>query len=163
MRRPAAQKWSFDNKGSWVVSSPAIRDGVVYFVTSDSRMLHALDATTGKPVFSMQMTWFLFGSPAIAGDMLYVGSWDGTLAAVDLKTQKRAWTFESDSAKRNRAALTKPDGTADYEKIGGTSFYDDLPVSISRMYSAGGILSSPVVVPGTILVGSADGNLYALN
>jgi eukaryotic-like serine/threonine-protein kinase len=158
-----AQKWAFDNKGSWVVSSPAIHDGVVYFVTSDSRMLHALDATTGKPVFSLQMTWFLFSSPAIARDMLYVGSWDGTLAAVDLKTQKRAWTFESDSAKRNRAALTKPDGTPDFEKIGANSFYDDLPVAITKMFTAGSILSSPVVAPGAIVVGSADGNVYALN
>jgi eukaryotic-like serine/threonine-protein kinase len=157
------EKWSFDNKGSWVVSSPAIHEGVVYFVTSDSRMLHALDATTGKPVFSMQMTWFLFGSPAIAGNMLYVGSWDGTLAAVDLKTQKRAWTFESDSAKHNRAALTMPDGSPDFTKIGGGSFYDELPVSITKMFTAGGILSSPVVVPGTIVVGSADGNLYAID
>ena len=157
------QKWSFDNKGSWVVSSPAIHNGVVYFVTSDSRMLHALDATTGQPVFSLQMTWFLFGSPAIAGDMLYVGSWDGTLSAVSLTTHKLAWTFLSDAARLHRARLTTPDGGVNYKALGGTSFYDDLPISIEKMYSAGGILSSPAIVPQGIIVGSADGNIYALD
>lgn len=161
--RTGQQKWSFDNKGSWVVSSPAIRDGVVYFVTSDSRLLHALDAGTGKPVFSLRLSWFLFSSPAISGDMLYVGGWDGTLAAVDLRSHKPMWSFATDASRENRAKFTNPDSSVNYTNIAGENFYDDLPVSMDKMYSAGGILSSPVVAGGAILVGSADGNLYALN
>jgi outer membrane protein assembly factor BamB len=157
------QKWSFDNKGSWVVSSPAVRDGVVYFVTSDSRLLHALDAGTGKPVFSLQLGWFLFSSPAIAGDMLYVGSWDGTLTAVDLRTHGQAWVFETDASRHNRAKYGKPDGSLNPETFVTEAFYDDLPVEIDKLSTAGSILSSPIVVRGGILVGSADGNLYDLN
>ena len=47
------KKWSFNNKGSWVVGSPAVRDGKLYFATSDSAMLYELDAKAGTPIFSL--------------------------------------------------------------------------------------------------------------
>ena len=42
------EKWKFNNKGSWVVGSPAVRDGKVYFATSDSSMLYKADAKSGR-------------------------------------------------------------------------------------------------------------------
>jgi outer membrane protein assembly factor BamB len=34
--RTGALKWKVANDGSWVISSPAVADGVVYYTTSDS-------------------------------------------------------------------------------------------------------------------------------
>ena len=34
--RTGEKKWAFNNKGSWVITSPAVRDGKVYFATSDT-------------------------------------------------------------------------------------------------------------------------------
>ena len=34
--RSGEKKWAFNNKGSWVITSPAVRDGKVYFATSDT-------------------------------------------------------------------------------------------------------------------------------
>jgi len=45
--RSGQQLWAFDNKGSWVITSPAVRDGRVYFATSDTGLLHVLDAKSG--------------------------------------------------------------------------------------------------------------------
>lgn len=45
------KKWAFNNKGSWVIASPAVQGGKVYFATSDSAMFHALDARSGAPCF----------------------------------------------------------------------------------------------------------------
>ena len=62
------ERWSFSNKGSWVISSPAVMDGKVYFATSDTGLLHAFDAKSGAPVFSVDFKhWPMFSSPAIAG------------------------------------------------------------------------------------------------
>ncbi len=161
--RTGALKWSYDNKGSWVVSSPAVRNGVVYYVTSDSRFLNALDAATGRLEWSLTLDWFLYSSPAIAGDMLYVGGWNGTVAAVDLRTHQRVWTFATAASRVNAPKLTMPDGSLNFRAAAHELFYDDLPVAIDKMYTAGGIVASPVVVQDGVVVGSADGNLYLLH
>ncbi len=157
------KQWAFNNKGSWVISSPAVQAGKVYFATSDSSMFYALDAKSGTPIFSLNFKgWPLFSSPAIAGAMLYIGSNQGKLIAIDLASQKSAWTFETDASRQNGPALTKPDGTPNYEVAFTDNFYDSMVIGVSKMMTAGTVLSSPVVVNNVIYVGSTDGFLYAL-
>jgi outer membrane protein assembly factor BamB len=157
------ERWSFSNKGSWVIASPAVVDAKVYFATSDTGLFHALDAKSGAPVFSLDFKhWPLFSSPAIAGDTAYIGSHQGKLYAINLKTQKLSWTFETEGSRKNGATYTKPDGTPNYEAAFTDFFYDDMVSGVQKMMSVGAILSSPIVVGNTIFFGSSDGNLYAL-
>ena len=63
------KKWAFSGEGSWVVSSPAVQEGKVYFVTSDTSLLYALDAKTGAVLHSTGFNhWYLYSSPALADD-----------------------------------------------------------------------------------------------
>ena len=157
------KKWAFSNHGSWVISSPAVQDGKVYFATSDSGLFYSLNAKTGSPIFSLKFQgWPMFSSPAIAGKMLYIGSHTGKLIAIDLVAQKTSWMFETEGAKQNGATWTKPDGTPNYEAAFASDFYDDIVTGASKMMTVGTILSSPVVVDSVIYFGSTDGNLYAL-
>jgi len=157
------KKWSFSNHGSWVIGSPAVRDGKVYFGTSDTGLFHALDTKTGDPIFSLKFQgWPMFSSPAVAGNMLYIGSHMGKLMAIDLTSQKTAWTFETDGARQNSSTWTKPDGTPNYEAAFTSDFYDDIVTGVTKMMNIGTILSSPVVVDRTVYFGSTDGNVYAL-
>ena len=161
--RTGEKKWAFNNKGSWVITSPAVRDGKVYFATSDTGTVYALDARAGTPIFSLKFGgWPLFSSPALAGGMLYIGSHQGKLIAIDLAGQKPAWTFEADASRQNGPALTKPDGTPNYAAAFADNFYDSMVVGVQKMMSVGAIMSSPVVVDNVIYVGSTDGFLYAL-
>jgi len=161
--RTGQQKWNFNNKGSWVIASAAIQNGKVYFATSDSGTFYALDAQSGSRIFSLDFKkWPMFSSPAIAGHMLYLGSHNGKLIAIDLDTRQAVWTFQTDGSLQNGATYTKPDGTPNYEAAFTDFFYDDLVVGVSKMMSVGAVLSSPVVVDGVIYFGSTDGNLYAL-
>src|SRR6202008_1654861 len=41
------------NKGSWVISSPAVLDGKVYFATADTGLLQAFETKSGAPLFSL--------------------------------------------------------------------------------------------------------------
>jgi len=159
------QKWVFANEGSWVNNSPVIYGGKIYFGTSIPGILLALDAKTGAPVFQLPTGTPVFASMTIAGNTLYFGNFGGTLTAVDLTTQKVAWTFQTDGAKQNAGALLKEDGTFKFEAIfpSPNLFYDDMVVAVSKILSMGSILSSPVVVGDTVYFGSADGNLYALH
>ena len=157
------QRWKFDNHGSWVVGSPAVHDGKVYFGTSDSGLLYALDAASGAPVFSQKLVWFVFASPAIAGNLLYAATWDGRLTAMDLTQHTPAWTFATDGSRHTRPAFMKADSTINGEALGSENFYDDVFVQIDRMFAMGSLLSSPVVADGVLYVGSTDGDLYALH
>jgi outer membrane protein assembly factor BamB len=157
------QLWSFPTHGSWVVGSPAVNEGKVYFATSDSGLLYALNAKSGAVVFSLGFKgWPFFSSPSIAASMLYIGSWNGALSAVDLEKQRIAWTFRTDLAKKNGPLYTKADGSPDYAPAYASDFYDDMVVGYTKMMSVGSILSSPVIVDRVIYVGSMDGDLYAL-
>jgi eukaryotic-like serine/threonine-protein kinase len=157
------KKWAFSGNGSWVVSSPAVRDGKVYFVTSDTSLLDELDAKTGAVLHSTNFNhWYLYSSPALAGGMLYFGTTQGKLMGIDLAQFKAVWSFETDGMKEHGAAFTKADGTPNEEALYRSDFYDDMVAGVDRVMSMGAILSSPVVVGNVVYVGSADGNLYAL-
>jgi outer membrane protein assembly factor BamB len=156
------QKWTFNNKGSWVITSPAVRGGKVYFATSDSGLFYALDAKSGALIFSQKFIWPMFSSPAIAGDMLYIGSEEGKLIAIDLKSQKPAWIFQTDASRDNGPGLTKPDGGPNYQAVVSENFYDEMVIGVHKLLAVGAIFSSPVVVDNVIYLGSTDGNLYAL-
>jgi outer membrane protein assembly factor BamB len=160
--RSGEKKWAYNNKGSWVIVSPAIQNGKIYFATSDSALFHALDAKSGAELFTLKFTWPMFGSPAIAGDFLYQPSEDGKVYAIDLKSGKRAWEFQTEASRQNLAALSKPDGMPNYAAAFSENFYDAMVIGVNKMYSVGMILSSPVAVGDMIYVGSMDGNLYAI-
>src|SRR5262249_22294225 len=106
--------------------------------------------------------WPMFSSPALAEDMAYIGTHQGKLLAIDLRTQRLAWTFETDGFKKNGATYTKPDGAPNYEAAFFDFFYDDMVSGVQKMMSVGAILSSPVIAGDTIYFGSTDGNVYAL-
>lgn len=157
------KRWEYSNHGSWVITSAAVKNGKVYFATSDSTTIRALDIKTGAETFTLKLKWPMFSSPAIAGEMLYIGSHEGRLTAIDFATQKVAWDFQTDGSKQNGPAFTKPDGTPNYALAFESNFYDDIVAGGTKMLTVGAILSSPVVVKGVIYFGSTDGNLYAVN
>lgn len=159
-----SKKWVYSNKGSWVISTPIAQDGTLYFATSDSALFNAVDAESGVLKYSLSFHhWPMFSSPAIAGRNLYIGSHAGTLLAIDLDKHATAWTFSTDGANRNAAALTTKSGDPNYGAAFGDTFYDDLVIGVWKMLSVGAVLSSPVIERDVIYFGSTDGNLYAIS
>ena len=160
--RTGKKQWAFDTKGSWGMSSPAVRNGRVYFATADERRFHEVDAATGTEVFSLQFSWYFSASPAVVGSFAYAANWDGRLMAIDLDTRAVAWVFQTDSSRVNVAKYTKPDGSMNYRASMVERFADDIGVQFSKIFTMGSFLSSPVVADRVLYVGSTDGNLYAL-
>jgi outer membrane protein assembly factor BamB len=155
--------WSFANDGSWVISTPVAKDGMLYFATSDSGLLHAVDLRTGVPRYSLSFNrWPMFSSPAIAGHFLYIGSHSGALIAIDLDQHAVAWTFHIPDSQRKAAAISNSKGEVDYRKVFDGVFYDDMVVGVWRMIGVGAVLSSPAIDRDAVYFGSADGNVYAL-
>jgi outer membrane protein assembly factor BamB len=156
------KKWAEDNKMGWVIASPAVKDGVVYFPTSDGTQFKAINVATGALVWRTVNKAISFSSPAIAGDLVYFGAHDGWLRALDLKTGELRYQFQTDGNKANSAAYIAPDGTLNYKAIYLQPGLDGVFAGIDRMHSLGSVLSSPVVADGVVFFGSTDGNIYAV-
>ncbi len=105
--------WSYDPKvpGQWGVNAccdvvnrgAAVWDGKVYVGALDGRLI-ALDAATGKPVWSVQTTppgepYTITGAPRVVKGMVLIGnggaefSVRGFISAYDAETGKLDWRF----------------------------------------------------------------------
>jgi outer membrane protein assembly factor BamB len=157
------KKWDYPTSKSWVIGSPAVRDGVVYVGTSDSSRFLALDTKTGRLRFNFKAGAYMFSSPALAGDLAYVGDHNGYLYAIDAKTGRLAWDFRTEASKENSMKLLSADGVLNqgaFTPIFGD--FEDMYIDFYRFISIGAIVSSPVVDKGVVYFGSMDGDLYAL-
>lgn len=78
-------------------SSAALAGGRV-IVGSRDKLLHAIDAATGKPAWTFTTRARVDSSPAIAGGRIYVGSSDGRLYVLDAVSGQKHWEFDAGSA-----------------------------------------------------------------
>ena len=80
MPASGAQRWAFDNKGSWVISSPAVRGGKRVLRNLRHGDVHALDAKTGACCFELtSIAGRSFLRPRSRATTLYIGSHAGKL------------------------------------------------------------------------------------
>ncbi len=157
-----ALKWVHDNHGGWTIGSPAVRNGVVYFATSDGRRFKALDGATGAVKFDLANNAISFSSPSLAGNAVYYGTSDGWLHAVDIRTGQFLGHFQSDGSKENGAKWTDSAGVFQSGRMYPDGTLDGMMIGMRTMFTVGSILSSPTIVDGILYVGSGDGNVYAV-
>ncbi len=157
------KKWAISTLGSWVNTTPAVRDGLVYFATVDSRLFHAADVKTGKLRFTHHAKLGMFSSPALAGGRAYIGANNGRLYAIDAASGQLVGEFQTESSKTNLLKTLNPDGSINRAGF-RPQFYDfqDMYAIWVLQFSVGAIVSSPTVAGGVVFVGSTDGNLYAI-
>jgi outer membrane protein assembly factor BamB len=157
------EKWRYNASGSWVITSPAITRGKVVAGTSDSSLYLVLDAATGRPIARRQGNAYIFSSPTIAGDVVYVGILNGTLEARDLDSGELLWEFRTEASRRNAGWVLTAERRFNAPLLFPSNWREAFLVSVARQFSVGSIFSTPLVVGGVVYVGSADGNLYALD
>jgi len=160
--RSGAQRWVHNNNGGWTIASPAVRNGVVYFPTSDGTRFKALDAATGAVKFDLQNKAVSFSSPALAGEVAFYGTSDGYLNAVSLRDGSILARFQTDGSKENGARYTDSTGRMRTATMYPDRTLDGMMIGMRTMMTLGSVLSSPVVVGGVVYFGSTDGNLYAV-
>jgi outer membrane protein assembly factor BamB len=156
------QKWHFYNDGSWVNTSPAVTHGKVIFGTSDSHLYFVLDAQTGKPLVRQEAKAYMFSSPAVASDVVYIGVLNGTLAARDLNSGELLWEFQTEASRQNYDWALTADGQFNEPLLFWSGWREAPIVGALQQFGHGAILSSPLIVGGVVYFGSADGNMYAL-
>lgn len=104
-------QWFFDVPDARsLVATPLVKDGVLYFSSSDSHVF-AVDARRGKLLWHFdpkvaeafaknhperqRMAWGMSRGVAMWGDRIYVGTADGRLVALSMKTGKEVWSAQA--------------------------------------------------------------------
>jgi outer membrane protein assembly factor BamB len=80
-----AVAWTYEEKNTPYVPSPALHDGLLYFLDGNRAMLSCVDARTGEPRYTNQRLEGMQGvyaSPVAAGDRVYVAGRGGKTAVI---------------------------------------------------------------------------------
>ncbi|MFO7827944.1 MAG: PQQ-binding-like beta-propeller repeat protein [Bacteroidales bacterium] len=162
--------WTNDNfNRSWMPSSFAIGKNL-YCGSSDGFCFYVIDKSTGKIIKTIDTHSYTFSSPAINQQMAYVGSANGRLYGINLKSQSIDWEYKSKTVKDDTLGIYNKKGVMNKEKLRDLMIKLDVTnySNMVKMYehlfeSSGAILSSPVISNETIFYGSADGYIYALS
>ncbi|HTO86955.1 MAG TPA: PQQ-binding-like beta-propeller repeat protein [Thermoanaerobaculia bacterium] len=177
--------WQYETGGR-VRSSPAVSDGVVYVGGMDGK-LYALDAATGKSrwIFETEGVSIdsrkagfdrtsIVSSPSVSGDLVFVGSRDAQLYAVERATGKERWRFGHkidylDGNPEVSWVLGSP-ALADGLVFTGSSdgrFFNAVRAStgeeVWRFKTPKNVLSSAALASGQVFFGCEDGHLFALD
>ncbi|HET6325665.1 MAG TPA: PQQ-binding-like beta-propeller repeat protein [Planctomycetaceae bacterium] len=158
--------WKFQTE-NFVNCSTAIEGNYTFIAGCDTKV-RVIDIREGKQVYEVPLGEgaYLIASPAVIGNLLYVGTHDGRVVAVDWKQQRVVWTFTDETHPleyRSSAAVTDK-----FVILGG---YDKKLHCLNRATGAevwnfptrGHVESSPVVVGERVFFGSGDGNVYAVS
>ncbi|HTO58786.1 MAG TPA: PQQ-binding-like beta-propeller repeat protein, partial [Pseudomonadales bacterium] len=70
--------WRLFFWGSWVESTPTIRDGVLYIGSSDLGHVSAIDPDNGHVIWRGNVYGWTFGTPLVTDDRIYAGAAGGT-------------------------------------------------------------------------------------
>ncbi|HLY30012.1 MAG TPA: PQQ-binding-like beta-propeller repeat protein, partial [Ktedonobacterales bacterium] len=117
----------------------------------------------GNLIWKFDTSGAVGSSPAVANGMVYIGSNDGSLYALDASTGSLMWEYQTGDVVHS--SPTVANGMV-YVGSNNSNVYalDTTTGSLVWKYQTGDIIdSSPTVANGTVYVGSNDGNLYALD
>ena len=151
--------------GEVVRSSPLPQGDRVYVGAVEGKglgALVALDAGSGKTVWKRKLGP-VFSSPALAGNLVLVGSDDESLHAVDAQTGALAWSRPLSARVRATPAV-----------LGDVAVVGDFKGRVAAVKTADGALlwshelgqpvySSAALTPALCVVGCHDGHVYGLS
>ena len=91
-------------------STAAVHEGVVYFSTYNPGHVYALNATNGNILWNVSLgAGSQYGGPTIASenDLLFVGSDDNKIYAIDINSQSILWTYRTGNDILSEIALAE--------------------------------------------------------
>jgi len=147
-----------------IVSAPVVANGVVYATCYDNDLIFAVNAQTGAMIWTAHAQYHMSrSSPAIANGVLYVGSADKYVYALDVATGKTIWTFKTKGQVKSSPAVVN--GVVYIGSLDSTMYALDATTGAPIWtYKTGGeVHSSPAVANGVVYFGSYDHNIYALD
>lgn len=186
------EAWKFQT-GANVNSTPAVANGAVYVLSLDGNA-YALDEHTGKQLWKFQTAgesrlnvagiyglapsrevvpdvWdFFLSSPAVAAGLVYFGSGDHNVYALDAATGQLRWRFRAGDVVHSSPAIANGvlyigcwDGVMYALKASTGELVWKFATGVDAAHFMQGLPGSAAVAEGVVVFGSRDNNIYALD
>ncbi|MDF1555669.1 MAG: PQQ-like beta-propeller repeat protein [Deferrisomatales bacterium] len=166
--------WQLDTESEGCYSSPALVDGVIYFGSDgvSANHLFSLQARTGKLRWKRSSPTQIYATPAVVDGVVYYCARDDHVYAVKAADGELVW--------KTRAGYPQDDFSvfSDMLKSSPAVAGDKLFIGVGldllaldrrtgtllwKASTGGQVDSSPLVVGGTVYVGSDDQNFYGFS
>jgi outer membrane protein assembly factor BamB len=151
------------------VTAPVYHEGKVFFAYVDGDLV-AVDAASGKPVWTRRLPGHLESSPMAVGGRLYLGTDKTNVVALRASDGKVLWQFNSPAAIKASPSFHRGRlFVADYESgmfcLDASSGRLLWRTNTSKVppFGEGGFYSSPAVAFGRVYAGRDDGTIYAFD
>jgi outer membrane protein assembly factor BamB len=150
--------------GSAILSSPCVGPDAIYFSSYTSGTIFAVNKNGSKkwsvkPTNNIRM----LSSPVYNNGIIYVGSHDKNLYALNASTGATIWVAPTGDSVSSSPAVTNGTvyvGSSDHKVYA----FDAGTGTVKWTYTTGdSVYSSPTISNGTVYVGSFDNGLYALD
>jgi outer membrane protein assembly factor BamB len=151
------------------VTAPVYHRGLVFFAYIDGSLV-AVDAKTGKPVWTRKLVGHLESSPMAVGGMLYLGTDKTNVVALRAADGKIRWQFNSPGAIKASPSFHRGRVyVADYQSAmfcldaaNGKLLWRTNTSQVPP-YGRGGFYSSPAVAFGRVYAARDDGTVFAFD
>lgn len=163
-------EWTFSEAKGYFVGLAAEEDGIVYAPSNDGNV-YAIDAN-GNELWRFETGHFVWAQPQINEDLIYIGSMDHYVYAVDKSSGEEIWSYEMDGAVIGAPTLNEDSSVLYAGSIGNemvalnTSAQSDEDRVLWR-FDAGGelgsIWGSAILVDDTLYFADTNGYIYALD
>ena len=167
------QIWHYE--GIHADMSPVVHNGIVYFGAGyGDYQIIAVDAETGREIWSKQMAYPVWGSPSVNENLVFFGLGRGTFSdsgpipagkvvALNIETGDVAWEHEAEDAVLTAIAVQNG-----YVIFGSRDGYvyclQATDGQLSWQTDLGGpVVSSPAVTPEVVYAAAKNGYIYALS
>jgi outer membrane protein assembly factor BamB len=150
---PSMEAADWDARGA----ASAFYSDVIY-IGSAAGVLHALDVSTGKPLWRFKTNGKIRAAALATENAVYVGSLDHFIHALDRKTGKELWRFDTGSPVTTAPVLAGDKviiGTRDRATLHALDAKNGKAVW-EVYYWLSWVESSPVLVDGLLYIGSSD-------
>lgn len=156
-------RWDVPRPGPLPFNTMPLPIGGRVLVADGSGVIAALDEATGAVEWERDLGAAILGAPAIASDLVFVGTEDGNVVAVDVATSAEAWRRALDDG-AVMASLLVADGSL-YAATDGGSLVALSPATgeeLWRIDVGGAITRGGAYSNGFLYVGATDRGLAAI-
>jgi eukaryotic-like serine/threonine-protein kinase len=170
-------KWKFKADGA-IFSRPLVHEGFIYTL-SDGGNLYKLDSKTGTPIWTFDTGGHVWtrklpiddnpgwdtavSGVTISDNIVYTGSADGHLFAIDAKSGTEKWRFKTEGPVHSIPVVVDGMviiGSYDHHVYALNAATGELNWKFDTGQM---IVSSPAYVDGKVIIGSRSADLYAIN
>ncbi|HUG93758.1 MAG TPA: PQQ-binding-like beta-propeller repeat protein [Planctomycetaceae bacterium] len=145
--------------------STGVSDGHTFVTGCDGR-LRVIDIDSGRQKSNIELSTYIIASPALVGEMLYVGDHSGAFTAINWRDGRVAWTHKDE---RSEFPFHASAAVTDQRVVVGSHDKNVYCLDradgevLWRFPTRARVSSSAAIVGERVLVGSDDGHVYELS